>query len=142
MKTAILVSLAIFSAFISACDSNTSKSDYGDSAESGVTPLSLKAAKVELGMSRSEVIRLLGSPDWVITPADVNKDWNCAPGITLALVWRNDTHYPIIVDFVGSYTVSGSDEGRQEMPSVNSESRLPPNSFSSTQSTRVSLAKP
>jgi len=143
------LALAILVATIPACDSQNPNNDnqapkvnLSNSTESDLTLLSRKAGRLQMGMSRSEVIRQLGPPDWVITPADTNKDWKCAPGITLNLAWRNGSHYPVVVDFTGNYTVIGWDEGQQEMPVTNSEHRLPPSSLSATQPGRNLLAKP
>jgi hypothetical protein len=75
-----------------------------------VTELSKKAARLKRGMTRAEVIGLLGTPTWVRLPTDRRED-ALEAGQTLELHWANGNCNPVAVVF-NSKGVSGWDEGR------------------------------
>jgi len=68
------------------------------------TKLSKKAEHLKLGMTKAQVIKLLGSPTWADTDG----------GVPLTLAWRNGDCNPIVVTFGKNLLVSGWDEGRVE----------------------------
>jgi len=68
------------------------------------TSLSKKAGYLKLGMTKAQVIKLLGPPTW----ADSDE------GVPLELAWRNGKCNPVVVTFDKQIKVDGWDEGRVE----------------------------
>lgn len=68
------------------------------------TELSKKAAHLREGMTKEQVIKLLGPPTWA----------NTDKGVPLTLGWRNDNCNPVVVTFDKNLLVNGWDEGRVE----------------------------
>lgn len=68
------------------------------------TALSRKATHLKLGMTKAQVIELLGSPTWA----------NTDDGVPLSLAWRNGNCNPVVVTFDKHLLVDGWDEGRVE----------------------------
>jgi len=75
-----------------------------------VTELSKKAERLKRGMTRSEVIGLLGAATWARLPTDKGEDALDAR-LTLELRWANGNCNPVAVSF-DSKGVTGWDEGR------------------------------
>ena len=75
------------------------------------TALSLKAAQLKSGMTRAQVIALLGPPTWVRLPSDKGEDALPA-GQTLELRWANGNCNPVAVSFNAAGRINGTDEGR------------------------------
>lgn len=137
---------AVLILFVLCSESKSSREEgrqmkTGSSDMSNLTELSRKAARLQNGMPRSKVILLLGRPDWVIVPTDVDEDWECPRGVALCLVWRNGRNYPVIVDFDPNYSVCGWEEGRYEIAGE-IELELPPDRFLSTNPGRQQFASP
>ena len=72
-----------------------------------LTALSAKAARLEMGMNREGVIRLLGPATWASIPGDTGDLALPDPRIGLELYWRNPGCFPVAVDFDPSMKVSG-----------------------------------
>ncbi|MGD9108805.1 MAG: hypothetical protein PVI75_06530 [Gammaproteobacteria bacterium] len=68
------------------------------------TELSKKAVHLKLGMTKAQVIKLLGPPTWA----------NTDEGVPLTLAWRNGNCNPVVVTFDKHVLVDGWDEGRVE----------------------------
>jgi len=68
------------------------------------TKLSKKAAHLKVGMTKAQVLELLGSATW----GDADK------GVPLTLAWRNGNCNPVVVTFNKNMKVDGWDEGRVE----------------------------
>lgn len=83
------------------------------SAFSGeITNLSKKAATLTIGMSRQDVINLLGNSSWAVIPTDKGDFHLSSVRVILALYWKNTPCSPVVVDFDDVYKVIGWDEGR------------------------------
>jgi hypothetical protein len=76
------------------------------------TELSKKAAGLKTGMSREEVITLLGNATWASIPSDKGDYSVPASDFALVLRWKNSPCTPVVVQFDQSYQVKGWDEGR------------------------------
>ncbi|MGD9152980.1 MAG: hypothetical protein PVG30_04915 [Gammaproteobacteria bacterium] len=68
------------------------------------TTLSKKAAHLKVGMTKAQVIKVLGPPTWA----------NTDEGVPLTLAWRNGNCNPVVVTFDKHLLVEGWDEGRVE----------------------------
>jgi len=75
-----------------------------------VTDLSRKAANVRSGMTRTQVLNLLGPPTWALLPTD-SGDWAEAIDDGFNLMWRNGKCNPVTVTFDNRARVDGRDEG-------------------------------
>ena len=85
---------------------------FSHSALSNVyTELSLKASGMSAGMSRSEVISLLGPPSWAVIKGDTGKFTIEDPNIHLVLYWKNGECSPVIVRFDSGLKVSHWEDG-------------------------------
>ncbi len=91
-------------------ESEQTESEQAAPTPAEPTELSQKAARLTLGMDKTEVIALLGPPTWAIQPGDAS-DW-AGPEIPLALLWRNGVCSPVAVNFGPGNDVAGWDEGR------------------------------
>ena len=76
------------------------------------TELSQKAGRLRIGMTRSQVISLLGPATWAAIPGDQGEYALPDPRIRLELFWKNGRCGPVAVMFDTEYRVSGWDEGR------------------------------
>ncbi|SIN72423.1 hypothetical protein [Halodesulfovibrio marinisediminis] len=77
------------------------------------TPLSRKAQKLRMGMSKASVIRMFGKPTWAIIPGDKDGDYDILMGdMVLELQWDNGSCVPVAVSFDIQMEVIGWDEGR------------------------------
>lgn len=87
---------------------------FVSSAFSGeVTSLSKKAATLTIGISRQDVISLLGgTPSWAVIPADKGDFHLSSARVIFGLYWKNTPCSPVVVDFDDAYKVIGWDEGR------------------------------
>jgi hypothetical protein len=83
---------------------------YAHSSE--VTSLSEKASHLKIGMSRQEVIKLLGPPTWAVIPGDRGQFTLSDPSLSLELHWKNRPCAPVVVQFNRNNRVDGWDEGR------------------------------
>lgn len=75
------------------------------------TELSKKAEQVKKGMSKSEVLKLLGAPTWALLHTDKG-DWKLDPQLGLELRWDNRNCSNVAVQFDLANKVTGWDEGR------------------------------
>lgn len=66
------------------------------------TELSKKTLKLRIGMTRAEVLKVLGTPTWGQSYAGMPLDWT----------WKNGNCNPVDVTFDGSLHVNGFNEGR------------------------------
>jgi hypothetical protein len=64
---------------------------------------------IKIGMTREEVVKILGPAKWVILPEDKDNNGRpmLPPGRTLKLVWDTPGYVPIQILFEGNYTVWG-----------------------------------
>lgn len=99
-KVSLMVTLAVSAFYVS----------YAFSGE--ITNLSKKAAKLKIGMSRQDVISLLGNPSWAVIPTDKGDFYISSSSVALGLYWKNTPCSPVVVDFDNTYKVDGWDEGR------------------------------
>lgn len=76
------------------------------------TDLSTKAARLKMGMSRAEAIKLLGPATWAVLPSDTGKDALPDPSIVLLLAWKNPGCTAVRIHFDARMHVIGWDEGR------------------------------
>src|SRR5688572_20976319 len=53
--------------------------------EAHVTALSAKAARLETGLTKDEVLLVLGAPTWVLVPSDSSHDWPVEPHYSFEL---------------------------------------------------------
>lgn len=77
-----------------------------------ITSLSKKAATLTIGMSRQDVVSLLGIPSWAVIPTDKGDFHLSSVRAILGLYWKNTPCSPVVVDFDDAYKVIGWDEGR------------------------------
>jgi hypothetical protein len=77
-----------------------------------ITQLSKKASRLRLGMTRENVIRLLGKPKWAVIPNDKGEFALSDRRIKLELHWHNPGCNPVVVQFNDMLKVTGWDEGR------------------------------
>jgi len=81
-----------------------------------LTPLSQKAARLKIGMTRGEAIHLLGAPTWAIIPGDSGKFKLPEPTVNSSMFfelrWANAGCVPVVVSFDQNMVVKGWDEGR------------------------------
>jgi len=100
----------IFIFFVSvACAQNKeTKASDSDKQYSAKTQLSKKAMHLHVGMTKHEVIKLLGKPTW----GDGYK------GVSLVLSWKNGHCNPVEVIFNKNMKVNGYNEGRAECLTV------------------------
>ncbi len=95
-----------------------------------LSPLSQKAANLKMGMSRAQVIKLLGPAQWVVLPTDKG-DWEFLDATTgLELYWDNPGNSNVIVMFDLSLNVIGWDEGRLKMKPEDENVLDPPSDYS------------
>jgi hypothetical protein len=66
------------------------------------TDLSKKALHLKIGMSKNEVLKLLGNPTWADSKSEVPLAW----------AWHNGHCNPVNVSFDKNMEVTGFDEGR------------------------------
>jgi len=77
-----------------------------------ITPLSAKAGRLDVGLTRPQVVKRLGRPTWAVLPGDTGDFKIPDPSVWLALVWKNAPCAPVVVDFDRNEKVIGWDEGR------------------------------
>ena len=75
------------------------------------TELSKKAMQLHIGMTREEVLKLLGKPTWAQSYKGMPLDWS----------WRNGQCLPVDVTFNESLRVNGFNQGRVTCLDVNYE---------------------
>lgn len=101
----------IFSMFFSVCFALPIARNQSDKVvvqhHFAKTGLSKKAANLKVGMTKAQVLELLGPATW----GDSDK------GIPLTLAWRNGNCNPVVVTFDKNMKVDGWDEGRVECKS-------------------------
>lgn len=95
------LSMLIVSTAVFAAGENNHALVYNHEAK---TQLSKKAAHLKVGMTKKQVLDLLGPATW----GDKDK------GIPLTLAWRNGNCNPVVVTFDKHMKVDGWDEGRVE----------------------------
>lgn len=88
-----------------------SEEEDGGAGQPELSYISLKTQRLAIDMSRDEVIRLMGLPDWAVTwnpRADVS---TVAADIALELYWKNPQCRPVTVMFSPEQRVIGWDDG-------------------------------
>jgi hypothetical protein len=111
-------------------------------APAGVlTTLSQKASRLKLGMTRAEVIALLGSPTWASIRGDTGEFAPSAPKVALELFWRNPGCKPVVVDFDNNFRVTGWDEDRDCLPDADVHLGEPPDEYSCRRPDRAAFCK-
>jgi hypothetical protein len=102
------------------------------------TRLSARAGLLRAGMTRAEVIDLLGPADWAGLPSDTGRFLPSGDRGTLRLGWSNGDCPRVEAEFGPALVLTGQDEGRWGGPGV--QSPLPP-SRSCTLPDRVDLCR-
>jgi len=106
------------------------------------TDLSGKAAKLRDGMTRSEVVALLGRATWAAIPKDTGDFELSNKDLLFALYWKNRPCSPVVVDFSVSGNVVGWDEGRGVCGADMGHLKLePPASLSCAKADRARLCR-
>jgi hypothetical protein len=78
-----------------------------------LTALSRRATGVRSGMTRQQVLNILGPATWAILPGDTGEWAMVDPNTTsLELYWKNGNCAPVQVSFNKAGRVDGIDEGR------------------------------
>jgi hypothetical protein len=78
----------------------------------GETQLASRARNVEVGMTRTAVIALLGSPTWAVLSTDGDREAIPDSNISFVLYWKNPGCNTVIVEFDRDGRAAGWDEGR------------------------------
>jgi hypothetical protein len=82
----------------------------------GETQLSSWARNVKVGMTRTAVIALLGSPTWAVLSTDGDREAIPDSNISFVLYWKNPGCNTVIVEFDRDGRAAGWDEGRMCYP--------------------------